>query len=212
MEYIALKPKMLDITGKRFNMVVALGAVGKNSSGALVWRFECDCGKIFDSTPSHFKSGRNKSCGCIHKDTITKHGYSKNPLYSIYTSMIARCKNPNSTSYHRYGARGISVCDRWLNSFEDFCSDIGDRPSHQHSIDRIDNNKDYYPDNCKWATKKEQARNRRNTKLITHNGRTASIPEWSEITGIPQQLIQTRIRRGWSDEDAISISNCRATL
>lgn len=142
---------------------------------------------------------------------MLKH-YKGTPEHNSWVAMKQRCYYKGYRRYDRYGGRGIKVCDSWLESFENFYNDMGPKPSPKHSLDRIDTNGNYCPENCRWATKKEQARNRRNTKLITHNGRTASIPEWSEITGIPQQLIHTRIRRGWSDEDAISISNCRATL
>jgi hypothetical protein len=132
------------------------------------------------------------------------HGLSYTPEYYCWIHMKARCLNPNNTAYHNYGERGISICERWSSSFLNFLSDMGNMPSRKHTIDRIDNNGDYTPDNCRWVTRKYQQRNRRNTVYVTFNGETKSAAEWSEITGIKRHTIVTRIKRGWTPEDAIT--------
>lgn len=138
-----------------------------------------------------------------------KHGHSKKRqrslTYRTWDAMIHRCHNPQSSAYHKYGGRGIVVCDRWRESFESFLSDMGDRPGPEYSIDRYpDKNGNYEPGNCRWATPSEQARNRRSTRYLTCNGETLSLAEWSERTGIQPGTIANRIDvRGWSVPDAL---------
>lgn len=119
------------------------------------------------------------------------------PLYIIYRGIIARCYWPNAGHYKDYGGRGIKMCDRWLNSFHAFAEDMGERPSKSHSIDRIDNDKGYSPENCRWATKKEQLRNTRKNRRLTYNGETKTMKEWSEITGIKYPTFKLRVKQGW---------------
>lgn len=133
---------------------------------------------------------------------IKKYGKKENPLFSVWWSMIQRCRNPNVKRYCRYGGRGITVCDRWM-LFENFVSDMGDRPSPKHSLDRIDNDGNYEPSNCRWATATEQARNSTAARLVTFNGKTASLAEWSEITGLYYLVILKRLNRGWSVKRAL---------
>jgi len=134
----------------------------------------------------------------------TTHGMSRTPTYYVWATMKARCSNPNNDNYHRYGGRGISVCESWANSFEQFLADMGERPDGL-SIDRIDVNGDYEPSNCRWATATEQMRNTSVNRLITHNGQTKTLVEWAEASGISVQTLHSRLGRwGWSFEDAIS--------
>lgn len=118
--------------------------------------------------------------------------------------MKKRCLNPNEDAYPYYGGRGISVCDRWINSFEAFVEDMGERPSDLHEIDRIDPNGDYDPSNCRWIEGEKQALNRRNVRRITANGVTMSIPEWASILGADYKAIHLRIRKGWPLEKAVT--------
>ena len=134
----------------------------------------------------------------------TTHGMSRTSTYHIWASMKARCSNKNHQNYHRYGGRGVSVCKDWVNSFEQFFQDMGERPDGM-SIDRIDVNGNYEPANCRWATANEQMRNTSVNRLITHNGETKTLVEWSELAGMSMQTLCARLDRwGWSFEDAIS--------
>jgi hypothetical protein len=131
------------------------------------------------------------------------HGADVERMWRKWHSMLGRCHDPKNSSYALYGGRGITVCDRWRESFSDFACDMGPIPAGM-SLDRIDNDGPYSPENCRWADRKTQGRNRRTNRLITAHGKTASIVEWSEITGLTLDTLQTRVRRGWPDEDIVS--------
>ncbi|WP_136685660.1 hypothetical protein [Falsirhodobacter xinxiangensis] len=137
-----------------------------------------------------------------------RHGFktSKNTAseYIIWNGMRARCLNKQNPNYHRYGGRGISICDRWAVDFVAFVDDMGMRPSRKHTLDRIDNDGDYTPENCRWATIKEQCRNRRSSKFLTISGQTKTAAEWSDETGISQSLIHARMKMGWTAEAAVT--------
>ena len=133
-----------------------------------------------------------------HGATAEKHG-DKNSYpssYKVWCNMRQRCNDPNSPVYHHYGGRGITVCDRW-NDYANFLSDMGERPKEM-SLERIDNNKGYSPENCRWASMKEQSKNRRTNRMITYNGQTKSVIEWADHLGIPRQSLYNRVFRGWS--------------
>ena len=129
------------------------------------------------------------------------------PEYWVWTSLKARCLNPRRKEFHRYGGRGITVCARWLNSFDNFFKDVGLRPSPVHQIERIDNNGNYEPPNCKWATRKEQSNNTRRTHMLTFRGKTQSVQLWSEESGLPYYtLLQRIIKLGWSTEKSLTVA------
>lgn len=131
--------------------------------------------------------------------------------YRVWAGMKVRCANPKSQDWHRYGGRGIAVCDRWRDSFENFYADMGPRPSSKHSIDRIDSDGNYEPANCRWATSKEQANNwKTRNRRITHNGETLSIPEWAERLGITRESLRDRLDAGWSVSDALTTPAVRS--
>ena len=125
--------------------------------------------------------------------------------YHCYNAMRARCHNPKTPHFSRYGARGISVCDRWRDSFLAFLEDMGRCPSPQHSIDRIDNDGNYEPGNCRWATATEQANNRTTSKFITHHGMTMTQAQWARRIGIKQSTLHARLKTGWTVDRALSV-------
>ena len=132
-----------------------------------------------------------------------KHGMSDSSEYRSWFHMKNRCFNTNNKDYSRYGGRGISVCDRWKNSFQNFFADMGLKPSPKHSIDRIDNNGDYFAENCKWSTHKEQVNNRNSNRLITIKNETLTMAQWAEKMGFGESVIWQRLNLGWSEYDAV---------
>ncbi len=128
----------------------------------------------------------------------------KRPEYWVWSHMIERCYNPKAAGYKNYGGRGITVCQRWRESSAAFLADMGSRPSPKHQIDRIDNDRGYSPDNCRWATRIEQCRTRRRTTLLTHDGRTMPFADWVRETGIAYQTIRSRLRIGWTVSEALT--------
>lgn len=160
---------------------------------------ECQCGDLSIYYSDNVVSGKTKSCGCYRnqrtaEESIT-HGLSKTPLYKVWRTMRARCNNPKNASWPNYGGRGIRVCQSWdnpNNGFLAFLADMGNPPSPGMTVERIDTNGDYTPANCKWATRQEQAENRRNVIRITYKGETRTLSHWSRVTGIPLQVLYGR--------------------
>lgn len=198
-----------DLTGRRFGRRVVLGMELKRKypwGSAIYWRVLCDCGRVSIVT----RSGVTKSpeCRtCSNKQVLRqlgKTGWSKCREYSIYWGILKRCYDTRCPSYHNYGGRGIRMCDEWRQSFRAFFADIGPRPSAQHTLDRINNDGNYEPGNVRWATRREQAFNRRNTILLTLAGETKNLAEWSAITGLTPATIRGRLTIGWSHEDALT--------
>lgn len=147
------------LTGKRFGRLFVIKKAGKNKSKSILWECLCDCGNTKIVIGSNLRSGDTKSCGCLFKESLTTHGMIGTPVYKTWEMMIQRCYNANYDSYKFYGGRGIIVCDKWLK-FGRFFEDMGERPDGL-SIDRVDNEKGYFKDNCIWATQTQQIRNRR---------------------------------------------------
>jgi hypothetical protein len=165
------------------------------------WLCICTCGKQTIVPGRLLRSGNTRSCGCLHR----KHGKSETPEFIAWLSLIARCYNPNDKGFRFYGGRGITVCDRWLESFLNFLADMGERPGPSYSIDRFpDNDGNYEPGNCRWATRQQQCRNRRSNRLLTCDGQTRTLAEWVEITGLSSSLIRQRIASGWTIERTLS--------
>ncbi len=139
--------------------------------------------------------------GKVHNRTT--HGMSRTSEHRAWLRIKSRCYNPNFAGYKNYGGRGITMCDRWLNSFENFYEDMGDKPSEDLSLDRIDNDGNYEPENCRWATSKQQNRNQSQSVFLTINGETKHVAEWCEISGIKHSVCKNRLWKGWSPEDAV---------
>jgi hypothetical protein len=168
--------------------------------------YRCGCGKEFESQVYHIKSGKKKSCGCGSSPKRlaqfnTKHGLSKTKAYKSWFAMMRRCYREKSDGFVNYGGRGITVCHEW-HQFEQFYADMGE-PGKGMSIDRIDNNGNYEPSNCRWATQKEQNRNQRRNRLLSIDGLTKTMAEWAEIAGISSSKVHQRLSRGWSIKDAL---------
>lgn len=193
-----------DITGEVFGRLTAIKPV-RAESKSTVWLCRCACGVYCEVLRSNIvnKRANTRSCGCLAKEltgvAFRTHGESRtSPEYRTWCSMKRRCTNPSTKNFRHYGGRGITVCQRWMDSYEVFLSDMGRRPSPKHTLDRIDNNKGYSPDNCRWATYKEQALNKSTTRRI--NGK--SVQELSLESGISVKCLQLRLHRGWSIERA----------
>jgi len=154
----------LELSGQKFGMLTAIRPIGRGKHKEIIWLFQCDCGRLTEVIGSKVKCGATKSCGClVHNNGVRTHGLSKTSTYRTWQSMRQRCQNPDDYAYKHYGSRGIKVCERW-DKFENFLEDMGERPKGL-TIERIDNDKGYFPKNCKWATMKDQLRNRRNVRL-----------------------------------------------
>ncbi len=173
---------------------------------SVKWNCLCACGNLVSVHSGSLQKGLTKSCGCLRheiiKEKITTHGMTNSPEYRIWRAMLNRCYNSNYDHFADYGGRGIKVCDRWLNSFENFYADMG--PSNGLTIERINGNEDYHPSNCKWATWVEQANNRRTTKMITYKGETMPLKTFVSMFDIPYQTILNRINSGMSAEEAVA--------
>lgn len=167
------------------------------------WTATCSCGKEKLVLIHSLVSGRSLSCGCVGKEKMTTHGMSMTREYGVWGGMLSRCSDASNKDYPNYGGRGVSVCKEWMKSFDNFYRDMGERPTKSHSIDRINNSKGYSKENCRWATRLEQSRNRRNSVFLTLGGVTKHLGEWSKDVGIPPKRIYQRIRAGWSVHDAI---------
>jgi hypothetical protein len=186
--------------GEKFGFLTVTGKSTNNGKGTYKTECICECGKTHFANTSKLRSGRTKSCGCKR----TTHGLWGTPEYTIWAAMIQRCNNPNNCNYENYGARGISVCKEWLR-FERFISDMGERPSNKHSIDRLDNDGDYTPQNCEWRTAKQQRSNTSRNVFYTYGGETMTISQWAEKMRCNKNTLRERIvKLGWSIEKAIT--------
>jgi hypothetical protein len=186
-----------DLTGQKFNRLTAVKRVENSPTQHQArWLFKCDCGSEVVAFGYNVTTERQKSCGCLLRDhpPRLRHGMSNSRAFHSWSSLRQRCLNENCKSYKGYGARGITVCERW-NTFENFLADMGEPPAG-HSIERKDNNGPYDPGNCVWATATTQVRNRRTSTMVTREGKTLNLAEWAEIFGIPYQTLWHRYKIG----------------
>lgn len=214
-------PRWVDHTGAHVNRVTFISFAGRENGNSM-WLCRCDCGKEFKTRPRNVFTGATMSCGCLHREVCkqvsTKHGGSRTPEYRTLHQMRRRCNQERYRQYKDYGGRGIKICSRWMDSFENFLADMGPRPTPKHSIDRIDNDKGYWcgkpecPEcgpagrepNCRWATKSQQGNNRRTCRMVTHNGITANLKQWSKIIGVSYGTLFKRIAKGWTIERVLT--------
>lgn len=191
-----------DLSGMRFNGWTVLN-FDEASAKLPMWVCACDCGTHKSVWAADLKRGRSKSCGCEKRKASaaarTTHNMSRHPAYQSWIHMRSRCQNSNDTYYRLYGGRGIIVCLEWLESFEAFWADMGPSWAKGLSIDRINVNGNYEPSNCRWATSKEQALNRRDKRLIETPSGQMSAEEASIAYNLPLQTIRSRIKYGWKD-------------
>lgn len=183
-----------EMSGKIFGRLTAIHRV-KNRNGSAMFLCKCICGNEKIVGAGSLRHGKTISCGCYKKEfyeTLRTHGMTRTPIYKIWRGMIRRCENPQHKHYKEYGGRGVKVCSRW-HIFENWYADLGERPSPKHTLERIDNNGDYEPGNCKWATRKEQQNNTRRNHLIEFNGEIKNLKQWSEILGINYTTLKMRI-------------------
>lgn len=199
--------KALDLTGKSFGRYVVLLREKNTPNGRTRWLCRCSCGTEKIVVGSDLTSGHTKSCGCLNLENVrkmhVKHGKTRTKVYNTWLNMKRRCYDKTNIGFRLYGERGISVCERWLESFENFYADMGDPPSSKHSLDRQNNNGNYEPNNCKWVTGSEQNNNTRVNRLITFNGQTKTVAQWAEHAGIKMATMHVRFNR-WSISDAIN--------
>lgn len=201
----------MDLTGQRFGKLIVIekDKPFKTKSGQSVvkWICQCDCGNTTSVATALLRNGKTKSCGCLQKERAkevnTKHGDYKERLYGIYKGMLDRCKNPNNPNYEKYGRRSISVCEEWTNSyliFKEWALSHGYQDNL--SIDRIDNDGNYCPENCRWADDFTQNNNTRKNVNITFNGETHSLSVWGKIkpNGLSYDTLRSRLRDGWDIE------------
>lgn len=209
-------PKIVDRTNQRFGRLIALEIVGRNKSRQALWRCACDCGGEVVVPTTALANGNTKSCGCLQRDHARKlssyaalvHGHARTGAlsseYTTWRTMRNRCSNPKNVSYPNYGGRNIKVCDRWL-CFQNFLADMGRKPTPQHTIDRVDNNGNYEPSNCRWVLPIVQSGNLRTNRFVTVRGRTVTQAEARRIFAphLSEGTYKARLSRGWSIEDAL---------
>lgn len=192
------------MTGKRFFRLLVVGRYWETYKPDAWWVCKCDCGKTKAVKGVLLRNGTTSSCGCFHTEIIRTHNKSKTGAYKVWGAMKERCLNPKNKGYRIYGGRGITVCKRWMH-FENFYADMGERPRGL-TLERINNNGNYSPNNCKWATIKEQLRNTRLTTFITFKGVRKSLGDWADELGINKKTIGWRLRHGKTPAQALSIN------
>jgi hypothetical protein len=189
-------PKYIFPAGMRFG---SLQVIEDRLNGVALCL--CNCGTVREISKAFLKRGQFKSCGQCQRGH-PKHGMHKTPTYNVWAGMLSRCRNPKHKWFDRYGGRGISVCEHWAD-FQNFFADMGKKPPG-FSIDRIDNDGNYSFENCRWATAREQIRNRSNTRMIEYEGNVISIAELAGQRGISNKKVFDRLERGYSIEQAIA--------
>lgn len=198
-----------DLSNQKFGKLTAIKIVGTDKSKRKVWLCQCDCGNQTTVVGTYLSSGNTTSCGCIrrelNKTRAIKHGNYNNRLYKIWYEMKRRCYNKNRKAYKYYGAKGISICDEWLNDYMNFRNWALDNGYNDTlTIERIDYTKNYCPENCTWITQQEQTQNSSHNHYLTLNDKTMTITQWSIYLGMAPKTIRSRLKKGWKLENVLS--------
>lgn len=203
----------IDLTGQKFGGLTVLSKANKKQGHNIVWLCQCDCGNIKEVAGVHLRSGRIKSCGCLRGEEISEknktHGKSQTRLYGVWVKMKHRCNNSMATGYKNYGGRGIKVCEEW-NDFEKFYNWAMNSGYDENAegrsctLDRIDVNGNYCPENCRWVDATVQANNCRSNRLIKAFGKEMTVAQWSKLTGIDDSTLRKRLDKGWNVEDSLT--------
>lgn len=205
---------IVNIEGQKFGRLTVSGMSGRDSHGQVTWACQCECGNTIVVLGGNLRRGKSQSCGCLHRELLssrmTVHGEKGTKEHRAWCAMKSRCHNPKSKSFADYGARGITVCDRWKMSFSNFLADMGKSPSDAHTIDREHNDKGYEPGNCRWATRAAQAVNKRSTRYLEHQGEKLSLAEWCKRLGISKATVAYRLAHGWPLDKAVLTPPSRA--
>lgn len=194
-----------ELTGRIFGKLRVLERA-PSRNGNTHWTCKCACGERCCVSAQNLLRGVTKSCGCYRKEKLRKHGLSGTRTYVVWKAMHKRCTNPRDPAYENYGARGIQVCRRWKD-YALFLRDLGECPPGL-TLERRDNNKDYAPANCYWATRLEQGANNRRNRLLTLHGETTHVAEWARRTGMSSNAIIMRLKLGWTDEETLTAPLC----
>lgn len=199
--------RLIDLTGQRFGRLVVKVRRGSDNWKSSLWLCQCDCGNNCLVSSHNLRTNHTQSCGCLQKEAtsraLTTHGYRNTKLYGVWNSMLSRCQRKNNSAFAHYGGRGISVCDEW-RAFDGFLRwSLANGYREGLSIDRIDNDKGYCPDNCRWETMKVQANNRRYTLKAEYNGEIRTVAEWADTYGIKYATLRKRLKSGWSIDAAL---------
>lgn len=202
-----MRGKKTDLTNREFNRLKVIEYVGNNSRGDSLWKCQCRCGNLTEVTAYRLTSGTTKSCGCLQKEKLAKrnfkHGGTYTRLYQIWHDMKERTENSNNKRWERYGGRGIKICKAWqdFKEFEKWALTNG--YNDKLTIERIDNDKGYEPENCKWETVRKQNRNKSNNVIIEHKGERKTVADWAIEKGMTYDCLRYRLKRGWSIEKAL---------
>lgn len=196
---------IIDLTNKVFNRLKVI-KFSHRSTTATYWHVLCLCGTKRIVNGGDLKNGHTQSCGCLNRERSSnrhrKHGMRKTKTWNCWQLIKARCLNTKNQYYYLYGGRGIEICDKWLNSFENFLADMGEKPDGK-SIDRIDTNGNYDPKNCRWSDAYEQANNTRTNVKIEYNGEILTLSQWARRMNLQIQTLSYRLKQGWPIEDAL---------
>lgn len=203
--------KPVDLTGQRIGKWSVVREGTKSNWDRRRWVCRCECGREQLVNAGDLQKGESLGCKyCANREKKVTHGMTKTPTFVSWTRMLQRCYNSKYNRFNDYGGRGITVCDRWRDSFETFFKDMGERPRGL-TLERIDNNGNYDPDNCRWATPKEQAENRRNNVWIEWQGETKTQADWARQLGVSNGFINYYLKRGIPFSDIVSISQTRCS-